>query len=70
MTENLPPNISSFIIRFVVENSTDSKQSLPPFRGAIRHIQTDEEVNFVHWEDVEKFIRHFVPLDSENIGDA
>jgi len=70
MTENLLPLISSFIIRFVVDNSTDSKQNSPLFHGTIRHIQTDEEVNFVHWGDVEKFIQLFVPLDFKNIEDT
>lgn len=64
MIENIPPNISSFVIRFVMDGSAGTAQNIPPYRGVIRHIQTDEEVNFIHWEDVEKFIRRFVPLDS------
>ncbi|MBU0511901.1 MAG: hypothetical protein KKD28_01135 [Chloroflexi bacterium] len=70
MAENLPPNIASFVIRFVVDSSANGLQNWPPYRGAIRHIQTDEEVNFSHWEEVEKFIQRFVPLDFEDNGDT
>ena len=70
MNENLLPNISSFVIRFVMDSSVDTAQNSPSYRGVIRHIQTDEEVNFIHWEDVEKFIRRFVPLDSQETGVA
>jgi hypothetical protein len=59
------PLISSFIIRFVlnevqeaIENSTQH-----PYRGSIRHIQSDEELNFHLWEDAVEFIRRYVPLD-------
>ena len=68
MDAHLPPNISSFVIRFVVDSETG--QSPVTYRGAIRHIQTEEELNFSHWEDVENFIRRFVPLDSPENGDA
>jgi len=34
------------------------------YRGSIRHIQTEEELNFSTWEDAVAFIRRFVPLDS------
>jgi hypothetical protein len=34
-----------------------------PFRGSIRHIQSDEEMNFHVWEDAVEFIRRYVPLD-------
>jgi len=68
MAENIPPNISSFVIRFVIDSPADAAQGHALYRGAIRHIQTEEEINFSHWEDVENFIRRFVPLDSAKAG--
>ena len=71
MDAHLPPNISSFVIRFVVESSAiNTAQSSPLYRGTIRHIQTDEEMNFYHWEEAVNFIQCFVPLDSKNDGDT
>ena len=35
------------------------------YRGSIRHIQSDEELNFHLWEDAVEFIRRYVPLDIE-----
>jgi hypothetical protein len=37
----------------------------PPYRGSIRHIQSDEEMNFHLWGDAVEFIRRYVPLDIE-----
>ena len=59
------PLITSFVIRFVQnevqEAVEESGQSL--FRGSIRHIQSDEEINFHVWEDAVEFIRRYVPLE-------
>ncbi len=66
MDSHLPPNISSFVIRFVVDSAVTDQQSHQPYRGAIRHIQTDEEMNFSNWEEAVTFIRRFVPLETEN----
>jgi hypothetical protein len=66
MDSHLPPNISSFVIRFVVDSAATGEQSHLPYRGAIRHIQTDEEINFSDWKEAVTFIRRFVPLDGEN----
>jgi len=71
MDSHLPPNISSFVIRFVIDSKVE--QAPASYRGAIRHIQTDEELIFSRWEEVENFIRRFVPLDSSGFpesGDA
>ncbi|MEJ5224857.1 MAG: hypothetical protein WHV44_10425 [Anaerolineales bacterium] len=57
------PTISSFVIRFVI--SSAPADGTPPYRGAIRHIQTEEEMNFNSWEDAVAFIRRFVPLETE-----
>lgn len=66
MDSHLPPNISSFVIRFVFESAVKLGQSHLPYRGAIRHIQTDEEINFANWEEAVNFIRRFVPLEPGN----
>lgn len=63
MTELPPPNISSFVIRFVVSNPGETSPNLPVYRGIIRHIQSDEELNFSSWKEAESFIRRFVPLE-------
>lgn len=64
MDSHLPPNISSFVIRFVVHSPAAGEQSQQTYRGAIRHIQTEEEMNFSNWEEAVSFIRRFVPLES------
>jgi len=66
MDSHLPPNISSFVIRFVVDGIPDGGQSHQTYRGAIRHIQTDEEMNFSNWGEAVNFIRRFVPLESND----
>ena len=65
MDSHLFPNISSFVIRFVVESAA-GEQNHQAYRGAIRHIQTDEEMHFSNWEEAVTFIRRFVPLESGN----
>jgi len=65
MDSHLPPNISSFVIRFVVDKAAD-EQNHQPYRGAIRHIQTDEELHFSNWEEAVTFIRRFVPLEFQD----
>jgi hypothetical protein len=56
------PTIYSFIIRFVVEdNAADHEQ--PTYHGAIRHIQSAEELNFSEWREAVEFMRRFVPIE-------
>jgi hypothetical protein len=59
------PLISSFVIRFVMNEAQESVDELgqSPYRGSIRHVQSDEELNFHLWEDAIEFIRRYVPLD-------
>lgn len=66
MDSHVPPNISSFVIRFVVDSAAAGEQNHSPYRGAIRHIQSDEEINFSSWGEAVSFIRRFVPLESDN----
>jgi hypothetical protein len=56
MDTNSLPLISSFIIRFVMEETT-------AYHGIIRHIQSAEEFNFNEWKEAFEFMRRFVPLD-------
>jgi len=66
MDSHTPPSITSFVIRFVVNDATGAAmESAPyPYRGAIRHIQSEEEINFSSWEDAVAFIRRYVPLEN------
>ena len=62
MDQNTKPLITSFILRFV-QDQPGRDVEVHPYRGAIRHIQSDKEVQFAHWKDAEEFIRQFVSLD-------
>jgi hypothetical protein len=66
MDSRIAPSISSFVIRFVIETASANSEDQPVYRGAIRHIQSEEELNFNAWEDAVEFIRRYVPLDAEN----
>lgn len=39
-----------------------SASSAASYRGSIRHIQTEEELNFNAWADAVAFITRFVPI--------
>ncbi|HMZ06343.1 MAG TPA: hypothetical protein PK078_01910 [Anaerolineales bacterium] len=54
------PQISSFIIRFVMD---ETSAHLKAYHGTIRHIQTAEEINFHEWHEATEFMFRFVPLD-------
>jgi len=56
-------SIHSFIIRFVVEEVPPSGEEQPAYHGAIRHVQSAEEMNFISWTEAIEFMRHFVPLE-------
>ena len=67
MESNTPPSITSFVIRFVIdESSRVDNEAQPCYRGAIRHIQTDEELNFNTWKDAVAFIQRYVVLEAES----
>ena len=63
MNTRTAPTISSFVIRFVVEEESVEENTQPVYRGTIRHIQSAEELNFSAWEDAVSFVRRFVPLE-------
>lgn len=54
------PGISSFVIRIIEEPA--QKGSTATYRGIIRHVQSDQEISFINWADVESFIQKFVPI--------
>jgi hypothetical protein len=62
MADNSFPNITSFMIRFTQESSSETTGQ-PVYRGFIRHIQTDKEIVFTHWGDAMAFIEQFVPIE-------
>jgi hypothetical protein len=66
MKPDLAPTIYSFIIRFVVEGAAPEDSGAPTYHGAIRHIQSAEEVNFNEWQEAVEFLRRFVPIDDPN----
>jgi hypothetical protein len=66
MESTSSPSITSFVIRFVVDDTSQCKESQPCYRGAIRHVQSNEEMNFSVWEDAVEFIRRYVPLEVES----
>jgi hypothetical protein len=70
--DSQPPIISSFVIRFVMNEAQDDlvDGTQPPYRGSIRHIQSEEELNFHLWEDAVEFIRRYVPLDIKKGSDG
>ena len=64
MEKEPPPNITSFIIRFIHPDPA-VQPGAREFRGAIRHIQTDEEISFTRWEDALEFMKRYVPIGWE-----
>jgi hypothetical protein len=66
MESNTSPSITSFVIRFVVDETSPNIDSQPCYRGAIRHIQSDKEINFNTWEDAVAFIQCYVPLKTKS----
>jgi hypothetical protein len=55
-----PPLISSFIIRFVMEEVSMESSA---YHGSIRHIQSAEEINFNEWHEATEFMHRFVQLE-------
>ena len=60
-----PPTITSFVIRFVVQEPDATGLDNLPYRGFIQHVQSDQSLNFGVWQDAVEFIRRFVPLESQ-----
>ncbi|MBI2333118.1 MAG: hypothetical protein HYU84_13340 [Chloroflexi bacterium] len=60
MEANPIPLISSFIIRFVLDETPVQPTA---YHGTIRHIQTAEEINFNEWREAMEFMHRFVHLN-------
>lgn len=58
MDEKIYPDVASFLIRFV-KDQTDTQI----YRGIIRYVQADEEILFTSWDEVEEFIQRVIPLE-------
>ncbi len=65
MNYETQPEITSFVLRFVRETVPEDYQEVG-YRGAIRHVQSDEELVFTQWKDAVNFIHQFVPINSED----
>jgi hypothetical protein len=64
MDEEQFPKIVSFVVRFVQDQPASDE--LPLFRGVIRHVQTDQELNFTDWEAAQGFMEKFVRIRNQN----
>jgi hypothetical protein len=62
------PQISSFVLRFVQEDSPASTAKLS-YRGSIRHVQTDQEYSFSNWIDALNFMSQFIPEEVFDLPD-
>ena len=62
MEEKLYPDVASFLIRFV--EGQPNADGVSSYRGVVRHVQTDKELSFTSWEEVEAFIKLVVPLET------
>jgi hypothetical protein len=60
--------VHSFILRFAQESPAETLPTGDPWRGFIRHVQTNEQVRFTHIEDALNFIANYVELT--RTGDA
>jgi hypothetical protein len=52
--------ISSFILRFTQETQVEA-----PWRGVVRHVQSEEEARFTRIEEALRFIARFVDLTEQ-----
>ena len=66
MKANTFPAIESFIIRFVLDETSLAENTQPRYHGKICHIQSDDELVFHAWEDVVEFLERYVPLETKS----
>ena len=55
--------VLSFVVRFVYDEASPSDAARPPWRGLIRHIQSNTEQPFTQWAEAVAFIERYVALD-------
>lgn len=58
--------VNSFVVRFVQETPVHAGDGFKPWRGIIRHVQSNQETNFAHLEDALFFMQGFVDIGDEN----
>ncbi len=51
-------NVVSFVLRFVYDKPHE-------WHGVIRHVQSDAEMHFTHWGDVQKFVAQYVEVEKQ-----
>lgn len=66
MKPNMASAIHSFVIRFVVRESTLTEEIPPAYHGSVRHIQSAEELHFREWPEAVEFMRRYIHLDELN----
>jgi hypothetical protein len=54
--------VNSFVIRFKQEQT--SIQTAQPWRGSIRHVQTNRETHFTDIQEALTFMAQFVKIDA------
>ena len=64
MEDKVSPDVASFVIRFVREQRTELDSFA--YHGIVRHVQTDKEIFFTCWDEVESFIQQVIPLNNES----
>ncbi|HEX6304761.1 MAG TPA: hypothetical protein VFZ76_11265 [Anaerolineales bacterium] len=62
-----PPNITSFVIRFVHTDPPVEPASTSGYRGTIRHVQSNQEATFTHWQEAVDFINRFVLIAGNEV---
>ena len=64
MDDKFSPDVASFVIRFVHDKRSEVDGSV--YHGMVRHVQTDKEIYFSCWDEVEVFIQKVVPLNDKS----
>jgi hypothetical protein len=59
------PFVTSFVIRFVREQAVPDKKA-HSYRGTIHHVQSNQEIAFIRWQDAVEFIERFIELAGED----
>lgn len=62
MEDKKVPEVASFLIRFVQDQPKPDGEHR--YRGVVQHIQTNEQILFTNWAEVEAFIQEVIPLES------
>jgi len=64
--ENSPPpetQLTSFVLRFIYEEPpTLPLAPVAEWRGVLRHVQSNTEIQFTRWEEAAAFIAQYVRL--------